>query len=472
MARVPLPFASFTGDNTRRINAGMLVFLATAALSTPPARAEDKIPNPSSIWERDKLTGTWGGARDDLQKHGVDIAINDVDETFAVLSGGVRQKASYEGQLEFSIDADLSKAAGWTGSRVHATVFQIRDSGKNVAENVGSIADPSNIDAAPTVRLYTMWFEQDFTDGLTVRIGQLVADGDFGASDSAGGLLNGTFGWAGLMAADMTNGGPAYPLATPGIHVEKTLPHDFAARAGVFAGDPAGRDCDKAPQKCNKYGTTFSLSGGSLWMGELQYGLNQGKQAPGLAGTYKIGAWYQTARFADQHYGTDGSGALVSLGVDSTAEPLQHSGDWGFYGVADQMVWRAQDSSVSLFLRGGFAPADRNLVSFYADGGTAVKGLFPGRRGDVLTLGVAYAEISRNAAAADRDARGSDPLYPIRSAELVFELSYSAQVAPWWMVQPDLQYIVHPGGNIPDPDNSSARLRNAFVAGVRSTINF
>ena len=46
------------------------------------------------------------------------------------------------------------------------------------------------------------------------------------------------------------------------------------------------------------------------------------------------------------------------------------------------------------------------------------------------------------------------------------------QLAPWWIVQPDLQYIVHPGGNVPDPGNANAAIPNAFVAGVRSTIKF
>jgi porin len=51
-------------------------------------------------------------------------------------------------------------------------------------------------------------------------------------------------------------------------------------------------------------------------------------------------------------------------------------------------------------------------------------------------------------------------------------LSYQAQIAPWWAVQPDLQYIVHPGGNVPDPDNANATVRNALVIGIRSTIKF
>ena len=41
--------------------------------------------------------------------------------------------------------------------------------------------------------------------------------------------------------------------------------------------------------------------------------------------------------------------------------------------------------------------------------------------------------------------------FPIRSAEMVYELSYIAQLAPWWTLQPDMQYIVRPTGGGPHP---------------------
>ncbi len=67
--------------------------------------------------------------------------------------------------------------------------------------------------------------------------------------------------------------------------------------------------------------------------------------------------------FADQRYGLDGTGAQVSLADPTVADPLNHSGNWGIYGVADQMIWRGGDRSVNLFVRAGYSPADRNLVS-------------------------------------------------------------------------------------------------------------
>jgi porin len=188
---------------------------------------------------------------------------------------------------------------------------------------------------------------------------------------------------------------------------------------------------------------------------------------------YKLGGWYAAADFADQHFGLDGTGAVVSLADPTAVGPLNHTGNGGVYALADQMVWRSEKQSLNLFMRGGFAPSDRNLISYSIDAGAGLKGPLPGRADDTLTFGVSYAKISRDAAALDQDTLAlNGPPYPIRNEEVLFELSYQAQIAPWWTVQPDLQYIVHPGGNVPDPANPNSTVGNAFVADIRSTIKF
>jgi porin len=240
----------------------------------------------------------------------------------------------------------------------------------------------------------------------------------------------------------------------------------------VFSGNPAGANCTGNPEACDRYGTEFSLSGGALWMGELQYAVNQGDDAKGLAATYKIGGWFHTGEFADQEFGVGPNGRPISLATIPTPKPLNHQGDWNLYGIADQMLWRGDSQTVSVFARGGIAPGDRNLVSWYVDGGIGVGGLIPGRDNDTLTVGAAYSKISSEAADLDRQRRALDGPYPIRDGEAAFELTYQAQIAPWWNVQPDLQYIVHPGGNVPSEKNTARAIGNALVVGVRSTVTF
>ena len=47
----------------------------------------------------------------------------------------------------------------------------------------------------------------------------------------------------------------------------------------------------------------------------------------------------------------------------------------------------------------------------------------------------------------DRDAVVfSGTLAPIRDFELVLELTYQALIIPGWIIQPDFQFVHHPGG--------------------------
>jgi porin len=429
------------------------------------------------VWQREQLTGDWGGSRSSLSDHGVDIGLNYVGEALGNLSGGIKTGWSYEGRAEFALDLDLDKLVGWQGGAAHANVFQIHHTnGSPAVTYTGSIGDPSNIEARQATRLYTLWLQQTlFDDVLSVRAGQLAVDDEFMTSDTAGNLINGTFGWAALGSANMTSGGPAYPLPTPGVRVEVAPTKSLALRGAVFSGDPAGKNCFDDPQVCNKRGTTFSTSGGALWMGELQYSINQEDGATGLPGVYKIGGWYQTGNFADQRLGLDALGALVSLADPTVVDAYNHHGDRGIYAIADQTVWKGEARSLALFARVGGAPSDRNLVSFYADAGLAYVGLIPGRQDDTLALGVAYSKISGDAADLDRDTQvlTPDPAYPVRDHETVIEVSYTAQVAPWWSLQPDFQYIVHPGGHVLDADDpANAVAGNAVVVGLRTGITF
>lgn len=54
----------------------------------------------------------------------------------------------------------------------------------------------------------------------------------------------------------------------------------------------------------------------------------------------------------------------------------------------------------------------------------------------------------------------------------MIEATYLHDIAPWWQVQPDLQYVIRPGGGVPDPARPSKKLGDALVVGLRTTITF
>jgi len=461
----------------RCVCAAAIVFCLIATAGT--ASAEEK-----GLAEREMLTGDWGGARSALEARGIEIGLEYVGEVFGIsggLYGGERPGrgpfATYEGIFGGTLDVDLEKFMGWTGGKFSVRGLQINNAeNKNAADYVGSLADPSNIDAYATTRLFTLWFEQNFGTLGSIKVGQIAIDEELLTNR---GLINGTFGWATVLSSNLPSGGPAYPLGTPGVRLKINATENIVLRGAVFSGDPAGRDCytynpDANPQICNRYGITFSFSGGAFWMGAAEYKFNQEEGSPGLAGSYRLGGWYHNANFADQRFGVDASGMVVPLALDPTL-PLYHRDNWGLYGVIKQQVWRSAASSARVFLRSAWTPSDRNLVSWYIDGGIELKGLLPGRADDALTVGVAYSKISPDAVAADQDrALFVDSAWPLRTGETVFEVTYIARVTPWWTVQPDFQIIWKPGGNVPidEEDLALGAVPTAYLFGVRSTVTF
>jgi porin len=438
---------------TLRASRGLL--LAGAALilqSTAVLAAGDIEHGPAE--EPKLLFGDMGGVRKTLGSVGIELGLSYIGETFGSVTGGLKRGAVYDGRFSMSLDIDFDKLAGWSGATAHIHAYQIHGRGAS-ANLVGNLMTLSGIEAERATRLYTIWLDQKlFEDRVSIRVGQVAADSEFILSETAGGLINSTFGWPLLTAADNTSGGPAYPLPTPGIRLQLKPADDLTLRTAVFSGNPAGSGCTTNPQICNPSGTTFSLSGGALWLAELEYGVNQDKKSAYLPGTYKIGAWRETGTFTDQ----------------LTDEHIRH-GDWGVYAIADQTVWRptpGEEQGLNVFMRLGGAPSDRNLVTWYADGGFGFKGLFAERPDDVLTVGVAYGRISNEAALADRLA---GPPTPVRNHETLVELTYNFSLMPGWSLQPDLQYVINPGGNIARPSGTGT-IPDALVLGLRTTLNF
>jgi porin len=310
-----------------------------------------------------------------------------------------------------------------------------------------------------------------------VKVGQQSLDQEFMVSQYAATFMNATFGWSVLPSVDLPAGGPAYPLSSLGARLRVTPSDNWTVLTGVFDGNPAGNGVGD-PQKLNAHGTNFNLHDSALFIGEVQYALNPAPSDPaatkptGLPGTYKLGFWYSTQQFPDQGFDTNGL-SLASPNSNGIAQ--SHRGDYSFYAVADQMVWRpSADSpqSIGVFARVMGAPGDRNLVDLGINAGVTLKAPFKGRDNDVVGLAVGYAQIGSHAQDFANTSATYTPGYPSRSAETIVEATYQYQVTPWWQLQADLQYAFRPAGGIPNSDNPSQRVGNEAIVGLRTNITF
>ncbi|MFC0693533.1 carbohydrate porin [Paraburkholderia humisilvae] len=440
-------------------------------------------PAQQGLWERSNLFGDMGGLRPWLGKYGVTFGLQETSEYLNNLSGGTARGGTYDGMTEISLGVETQKAFGIAGGIFNVSALQIHGTSIST-RNLQTLQFASGVEAQATTRLWELWYQQSLADGrVDIKIGQQSLDQEFMTSDYASLFMNATFGWSALPSVDLPAGGPAYPLASPGVRVRGALTDTVTVLAGVFGGNPAGSG-EGDPQQLNAHGTNFSLEGGALLIGEVQYALNppsenarsasaSGTQSFDLPGTYKLGFWYDTQQFADQRVSSNG----VSLASPaSSGVPQNHHGNWSVYAVADQMVWRpAADSaqSVNVFARIMGAPGDRNLVDLGVNAGVTLKAPFKGRDNDAAGLAVGYAKIGSHARDLASDTAAlSTPGYPSRSAETVIEATYQYQLAPWWQLQGDMQYFIRPGGGIPNPGNSPARIGNEFVVGVRTSIVF
>jgi porin len=476
VAAAALLMLALAGGASTQAHAQGAAPAADASNSTVDTQTQQSAAAPSGLWERTTLLGDMGGLRTLLGAHGVTFSAQETSELFGNFSGGTRRGLAYDGATQFGLAVDMDKAIGLKGGQFFIDALQIHGHGIT-ASHLSTLQSASGVEAEATTRLWELWYQQSFGDAFDLKIGQQSLDQEFIVSQYANTFLNATFGWPVLPAADLPAGGPAYPLSSLGVRARYKLNDAVTVLGGVFDGNPAPGIGDA--QKLNGSGTRFNLHNGALFIGEVQYAIGQpsaggAQQATSvLPGTYKLGFWYNNARFADQRDGTDG---LSLADPASNGQPRMRHGNFSVYAVADQMVWRASaDSarSVGVFARVMGAPGDRNAVDFSANAGVVLKAPFAGRDNDSVGLALGYAGIGSHAGAFDRDTgAATTPGYPVRSAETVVEATYQYQVAPWWLVQADFQYFFRPGGGVPNPGAGGARIGNEAVGGVRTVLTF
>ncbi|WGS45862.1 carbohydrate porin [Burkholderia sp. JSH-S8] len=467
---------STTARKLRRLSAAAvacatLLGAGAAAAQDAPA-ADHAAPAADSLWTRDTLLGDIGGIRPWLGRYGVTFGLTESSELLANLRGGLDRGVAYHGLTTMTLGVDTDKAFGWKGGSFNASALQIH--GRQFSPNyLGTLNTASGIEAESTTRLWELWYQQALLDErVDVRVGQQAIDQEFMTSAYSAAFINTMFGWPALPTYDLPSGGPAYPLSALGVRVRAKLTPSLTALAGVYDGDPLGNNPN------NRSGTNFNLHNGALFIGELQYAINQagstgGTKTPGgLPGTYKLGVWYHSGSFADQR---DDTAGLSLANPDSSGVGRPHRGDYSVYAVADQMVWRAgPDSprSLGVFARVMAAPGDRNLVGAAANVGVVLKAPFAGRDNDSAGLALTYIKVGRHVRALDEDARafGGGP-YGVRGSETALEAMYNYQIAPWWQIQADAQYTFNAGAG-QNPSDPRAPLRNTFVLGLRTNVTF
>lgn len=470
-----------------------LALMAGSAIAAPPQvqapTDEDLQAMPSSgglfgftknLDHAPAMLGDMWGLRPALNRFGITFALTETSEVLGNVTGGAHHGFDYDGLTTMTLQLETERAFGWKGGTFDASALQIH--GRNLsADNLDSLQTASGIESDRATRLWELWYQQEFLseDRLDVKVGQQSLDQEFMVSSNALLFVNTMFGWPMVPSADLPGGGPAYPLSALGVRVRARPTESLTVLAGLFNGSPVNNP-NGDPQQVNASGTTFATNGGGLAIAELQYSypsvgtMLYADQPEPLPRTYRLGFWYDTERFADQRRDSIG---LSQANPGTSGFPATHRGDYGIYGVVDQVLWvdaEEPDRSISVFTRVmGTPEVNRNLVSFSANLGVNFKEPFLGRDGDTVGLGVGYTKVSSGAAGLDRDTQALTGTYtPVRSNETFVEATYQYELAPWIILQPDLQYVMNPGGGVANPTSPDQRIKNELVFGLRTNIVF
>ena len=475
----------------RVVCVGLIALRAGSALAAPPPlsvpvtgdenpdAAPDTTVSLGSLQRSNFLLGDLFGLRTQLAKVGIDLAFQETSEVLGNATGGAHRGAAYDGLTQAILQLDTQRAFGWYGGLLNVSALQIH--GRNLsADNLLSLQTASGIEADRSTRLWELWYDQKFLDEdrLDIKVGQQSLDQEFMVNPNGLYFLNTMFGWPLVPSVDLPGGGPAYPLSDLGVRVRYRPIDPLNILVGLYSGNPAPSD-QGDPQRSNRSGTSFPNNDGALIFAELQYtypaigSMEEPGQGAPLGHTYRIGAWYDTGRFFDQRVDSTG----LSLGSpDSSGMPRRYRGNYSIYAVADQMVWRNSldpNRSVSVFGRVlGTPQSDRNLVDFSLNAGVVYHDPIVNRAADTVGVAMGYAHVSRQAAALDRDTAAQGGFTPIRSSELYLEATYQYQVFPWWQLQPDIQYIFHPGAGVANPTNPTQPVKDELVLGLRTNVLF
>ena len=393
-----------------------------------------------SLFERETVTGNWGGLRSTLADRGVELGLSNYGDLMRVVKGGLERRTFYADLVEPTAAIDLDKLIGWKQARLY---FRgIGTYGDDPADATGSISAPSNLASINTFTLFEGWLEQRlFDDRLSILFGLYAVDTEFDVKETAGVFMNGGFG-TGLDLSESGRNGPCiFPTSCLGLRLRlQPTPESYAQVAVLdgVAGNPN-----------NPRGTQVILDpdDGVLVLTEIGY--QRGAEA-GRFFRAALGGWVYTTTFDDV------------LDVDAAGNPRRRRGTYGVYALVEGELFREakqRTQGLSGFLRVGVADPNVNQIQYSLSAGLAYTGLVPGRDEDVAAFGVAAGINGWNFKQAQRLA-GT----PVAGAEVALEWSYRLQLFPWMSLQLDAQYIIDPG--------TTQTAADALVIGFRHTMRF
>lgn len=401
----------------RQMTGSWLILLALVGIACP-AQAQDQRP-----------TGYPRSANEQTDK-GLNLSAVYTAEVRGVAAGGIDRGARYLDNLDLQVALDADRIVGWNGARLF--FYGIYNNGRSFSPAlVGDLQGVSNIETGVrAARLFEAWVEQDVGRRASIRIGLYNLNAEFDTTQSGGLFLLSSHGIGPDYAQSGRRGPSIFPVTSLALRGEIAVGDNVLLRAAVLDGVPG----DEAHPK--RTAIKLSRRDGALIAAEADY-LKGGTKAG-------VGGWAYTAP-AD------------TLVPDAAA---RRHGDKGIYAYAEHRLTgdRTDDpEGFAGWLRVGIADTRFNDIGSYLGGGIVHTGALPGRGEDQVGISFAIANLDSRFRQSETKADRS-----LDRHELIIEVAYQAVLTPWLSVQPDVQYVIDPGG--------SRIVGDAVVLGLRMKV--
>lgn len=351
-------------------------------------------------------------------------------DDMADVSGGTARGNRVLDKLEGVAELDGTRiGTSWLAARADVGLTNGR---KISGDLVGDIQGVDNIEGVRGFRIYNAWIS---ASGSLVGIeaGVIDLNSQFDVHNVAALFVNSSFGVGPSLSHSGLNGPSIYPNSGLGVvgWLDDTG-QSIRVRLGVFDGVPNDPD-DPAR-------TTFRLSGseGALVIGEID-------KTWGSHGRLAVGGWGYTSR-------------LPRLRDPSRSD---HGSVGGFVTLEDTLLTLPSDRRLDGWVRGGLANPAFNIVSSYVGAGLVLHGVFAAGGKDGVGVAVAHADLSRGMDVTSGAVTGASTAGS--GTETTIELTYQRRLRDWIAVQPDLQYVLSPGGR--------QGVGNAVVLGLRLVLS-
>ena len=344
-------------------------------------------------------------SRSKLADRGIRFGLLSITDPFGNVTGGKQRGASDYSLVGFGVVLDTDRLMGWHGGTIH--VGYAVNFGTSLSKNYAGNGFPVQLadvaDAHP--RLTYLSVTQDMLEGkVSIRVGRLtinsVSHEEFLSSEYFKAFTSVGIDLVPLGLFLNAPGAFGYPDTTWGARLRFQPARRFYTMVGAYNGDPALK-------VGTHHGLDFSMRGPIFLIGEAGFRRSYPMDPSSFSSNVKVGAYYNG------------------------------SARYGLYVLGDQVLsrWGDPEQNRHLGVFGAFtaAPDQRvNKVPYFFDAGIVAYGFLPGRPKDFAGFAVVDG-------------------YSSQDFEMTLEWNYGVAVRPGLLVQPDVQYLVHPNGNKATP---------------------